>query len=90
MTSGIAEACEAAALKCQTGLPGIREDQCVDDIDEAAMEWCRDACKPRENMSERQIFLHPGVRDICRQVTDAVVEIGLCGRLADRVALAAA
>ena len=48
MTSGTAEACEAEALKCQTGLPGIREDQCVDNIDEAAMEWCGGACKPRE------------------------------------------
>ena len=37
MTYGTAEACEAEAFKCQTGLPGIREDQCVDDIDEAAM-----------------------------------------------------
>ena len=44
----------------------------------------------KRHMSERQIVLHPGVRDICRQVADAVVEIGLCDRLADRVALAAA
>ena len=44
----------------------------------------------KRHMSERQLVLHPGVQDICWQVADAVVEIGLCDRLGDCVALAAA
>ena len=44
----------------------------------------------KRHMSERQLVLHPGVRDIFQRFAAAVVEIGFCDRLADCVALAAA